>query len=278
MRTFAAVLVLGTILGASGCAKQPSELVKASIEKQLPFCTFAVNPSSSDGESDMADAIMRLASLADANISNKSWRTDDTESNVTATFDSEETEFSCDYVKGEDGEWEISKARRNGEEVYDAAVAKQLEAKFKAEKEAREAEELLVKRATWTERGFSNVDYKYYEKHSQQWEGGYSGPTVEVVCDPEGAYVKYDDGTVRFGDRPDVDFTVIKKNGEETVVTMDLTSSGAFGEKRQTSIGEQVYRTDDASTAAINMLKSATEISVGASTFRMDDLSQIPCI
>ena len=278
MRKFAAVLVLSTILGASGCAKQPSELVKASIEKQLPFCTLAVNPSSSDGDSVMANALMRLASLADTNISNKSWKTDDTESNVTATFNSEETEFSCDYVKGADGEWEFSKARRNGEEVYDAVVAEQLKAKFKAEKEAREAEELLVKKATWKETGFSNVDYKYYEKRSQQWEGGYSGPSLEVVCDPEGAYVKYDDGTVHFGDRPDVDFTVTKKNGEETVASMDLTSSGAFGEKRQTSFGEQVYRTDEATTAAITMLKSATEISVGASTFRMDDLSQIPCI
>ena len=136
-KTTSIILVIVLVLAVSLVAfftfitadKQPTEIQKAKIEQRISFCTVAL----SEGlESPVEIGILALNILqqffgADTEIEDKHWKVKETALGeiINVTFNSEGTEFSCDF-RYVDNYWDIHRVKRNGETVYqrDTFIAK----------------------------------------------------------------------------------------------------------------------------------------------------------
>lgn len=281
------LLALGFLVS---CGKVPSEAQKAQLEPLLIGCSISVNPTSLDDDNPFA-ALARLGNLSE--FTNKGWSLSDDETLITANFGADTTAFECDFVKDQEGEWDIEKVRRNGEEVYDRATAVAKRAELEAEKEAKEEAERIEREkqkekerkaeiSKWREKGYSNATYKYYAKYPLAWnQGMWNSPELRIVCDPDYPRFQLADSNIRMMGRANVEFQFKDSQGKWPKVTttlINLTSSGNAGEAYESVMGEDVRLTKSSNAKAIKILKASSSVDVDGMTFTVDDISQVPCI
>jgi len=281
------VCVLGCLF-LVGCGKQPTELQKAVIEKQLLGCLTSVTTQVGAEEENLFSAISSLSTKAGdmAEGSSIKWKIVETPTEtITMAFSLPDTKYSCDYTKEENANtWGLQEVRRNNEVVFN--LEDDLEAKAENEKiaeakalaEARaEEEKRVAETKKWHERGYSNAAYKYYEKRQvDAMSGYYSGPTIAIICDPESPRVKYEGGSFSYGDKRDVSFVFVQEQ-EEVAKKFDLTSSGAIG-KYTKDMFSGVYSDEGKTKEFIALLKSSTAVKIDGFTFNIDDITEVPCL
>jgi len=298
MKSIRCLSPLIALVVLTSCGKEPTETQKAQLEPLLIGCSISVNPTSLDDDNPFA-ALARLGNLSE--FTNKGWSLSDDETLITANFDADTTAFECDFVKDQEGEWDIEKVRRNGEEVYDRVIAEAKRAELKAQREAKEEaerlerekkreaerlerekqkeEERLAEIAKWREKGYSNATYKYYAKYPLEWnQGMWNSPELRIVCDPDYPRFQLDDSNIRMMGRANVEFQFKDSQGKVTRTLINLTSSGNAGEAYESVMGEDVRLTKSSNAKAIKILKASSSVDVDGMTFTVDDISQVPCI
>ena len=297
-----------------GCGKpQPSEEQKARIDgESIMQCLVLVNRNPDDIEKSIFSAFALLAEATDklSSISEKDWELLDADSELILTsFTQGSVDYDCEFSLL-DGV-ELQKVKRNGEEVYNKVIndgiVQEIERK-KAEKEAselkarkekeaaelkarkekeaaelkarkeKEAAELKRKLETWIEKDYSNVSYSYYEKHHNNSKAKYDDETIAVVCDPDYARVKFDDGNLHFSGQEKVEFKFHLKNGKNESHRFDLTSNGGIGIKVESSYMTRIGLSKERNSFFIKKLKESKAIEVNNLIFNMNDVTQIPCI
>jgi len=282
------VLVTTVILITACGGKEPPEVLKADLEKDLIGCLVSKNAKPDDEDvPGLADAFSMLGKLANSEIKNKKWSMSSDESSVTAKFSSDTTNFECDFSLDDQGEWNLEKVRRNGEEVFDSATHKAALSVIKERKEAerkkREAEkeaERLKEIATWKERGYANVSYKYYEKRHANSSGGYGETTLKINCKPEeGPNFEFKESDYSMSGKRDVEFK-FEQDGQWVSKKFDLTSSGRVGvyKDREYFTTGEIYFDDVKNKEFLTSMKSSSKLEVKGFIFNMDDLSQVPCL
>ena len=275
---------IAILLTACG-GKEPSEVLKADLQDDLVGCLVLTNAKPDDEDlPGLADAFSLLANLASSEIKNKKWSMSDEEDSVTAKFLSDETKFECDFFLDDEGEWDIEKVRRNGEEVFDWATHKAalsaIKERKEAEKEREEAEkeaQRLKELATWNERGYSNASYKYYEKRHENSSQSYSESTLHIDCKPEGPRFQFNESNFSMSGERDLEFK-FQRNGEWNSKAFDLTSSGRIGLYSSKGFMDDVYSDDAQNKKFLSLMKSSSKVEVKGFVFNMDDLSQVPCL
>lgn len=290
MKSIRCLSPLIALVVLTSCGKEPTETQKAQLEPLLIGCSISVNPTSLDDDNPFA-ALAMLGNLSE--FTNKGWSLSDDETLITANFGADTTAFECDFVKGQEGEWDIEKVRRNGEEVYDRATAVAKRAELEAEKEAKEEAERIEREkqkeeerkaeiSKWREKGYSNATYKYYAKYPLAWnQGMWNSPELRIVCDPDYPRFQLDDSNIRMMGRANVEFQFKDSQGKWPKVTrtlINLTSSGNAGEAYESVMGEDVRATKSSNAKAIKILKASSSVDVDGMTFTVDDISQVPCI
>lgn len=286
-----------------GCGKpQPSEAQKARIDGQsIMQCLVLVNRNPDDTKEDIFSALKLYAEATDKllSISEKNWELLDADSELILTsFTQGSIDYDCEFSLS-DGV-ELQKVRRNDEEVYNKVINDKIvneikrkksekeaaELKARKEKEAaelkarkeKEAAELKIKLETWREKGFSNVSYSYYEKHYNNSKAKYNDETIAVICDPDFARVKFDDGNLNFSGQEKVEFKFHLKNGKSEAHKFDLTSNGGIGIKINSDYMTRIGLSKERNSFFIKKLKESNAIEVNNLVFNMDDITQIPCI
>jgi hypothetical protein len=238
-----------------------------------------VNRNPDDTEKDVFSAFALLAEATDklSSISEKDWELLDAESELILTsFTQDSVDYDCEFslLNGV----ELQKVRRNGEEVYDKVINDGIVQEIERKKADKEAAELKRKLETWIEKGYSNVSYSYYEKHHNNSKAKYDDETIAVVCDPDYARVKFEDGNLNFSGQEKVEFKFHLKNGKNESHRFDLTSNGGIGVKVESSYMTSIGLSKERNSFFIKKLKESNAIEVNNLIFNMDDVTQIPCI
>ena len=295
---FCTVIII-TSFFLSSCGKQPTEVVKASLEKNSLECMLALTTpikSMEELKENSGDFLGALGQLGEAftnlgekasSVSGRSWLLEesDDKAKVTMTIKTQDTKFDCIFESDDDKTWTLTKVDRNGETVFDLISHTENQAKNEKlkeevailEKERKERERVEAIK-TWQEKSYSNVDYKYYRKRHVDSQSDHAGSELDIICDPDGVRVKFDDGKLRFDDQPQVPFFF---SSGDTVKEMkfDLTSNGAIGKFKDSSYGiGSVYTDLTESERFIAALETYETVVVKKTTFNIDDLSQVPCL
>ena len=223
---FCTVIII-TSFFLSSCGKQPTEVVKASLEKNSLECMLALTTpikSMEELKENSGDFLGALGQLGEAftnlgekasSVSGRSWLLEesDDKAKVTMTIKTQDTKFDCIFESDDDKTWTLTKVDRNGETVFDLISHTENQAKNEKlkeevailEKERKERERVEAIK-TWQEKSYSNVDYKYYRKRHVDSQSDHAGSELDIICDPDGVRVKFDDGKLRFDDQPQVPF------------------------------------------------------------------------
>lgn len=308
MKSIRCLSPLIALVVLTSCGKEPTETQKAQLEPLLIGCSISVNPTSLDDDNPFA-ALARLGNLSE--FTNKGWSLSDDETLITADFRADTTAFECDFVKDQEGEWDIEKVRRNGEEVYDRVIAEAKRAELKAQREAneeaerlerekkreaerlerekkREAERLerekqkeeerLAKVSQWREKGYSNATYKYYAKYPLTWnQGMWNSPELRIVCDTDYPRFQLHKGG-SWMPRGSVEFQFKDSKGNTTKIAIALDANGGAGEAYKSVLGDDARPTKESNAKVIKILKASSSVDVDGMTFTVDDISQVPCI
>tara|TARA_B110000879_G_scaffold110418_1_gene147800 strand:- start:2187 stop:3098 length:912 start_codon:yes stop_codon:yes gene_type:complete len=296
------VLIAGFIGGCS-MSEQPTEIEKSLIEKQAMECMIAVNTQrgipkeSSDwdfsGLESLTGALASMAELADdasnplKNPTKKKWSVEGENENrkISMSFKLSDKSFQCDFLK-RSAEWDLVEVRRNDEIVFnlteDLAAKEEnnrLFMELKAEKEKLKKEEEEKKIKQWTEKSYSNVSYKYYEKRHIDSRSSYSEPVLKVDCKPDDPLlVKYDHGG--FSGKKAINLIITNINGEvdDSLKDIAVDQYGRMGlvVEKEYSFG---INTDNSASLRLAALSSSiSSIELDGFTFNFDDISQVPCL
>ena len=310
------VCFVGGILVVSGCSKQPTEMQKAAIEKEMTTCLVRVNEdpigdSADEFFGEMVEMLTGMAGMAKKLIliSNKNWELIEEEGRPTLVnleFKSEGTKFSCDYIYESESGFDLKEVRRNNEVVYNREInqkilkekrarlakeeeiererlAKEEEAERIAEEERRErlAKEKEEKRIAdiklWHEKEYSNATYKYYQKRHVKSKGNYNDPSLKIDCNPEGVTVKLDDRNIRLSSRKGVRFKFLISD-QSTIESFDLTSGGTVGRWQKGIFLGDVFTDLRETHRFLDLLETANSVTAAGVTFNVDDYTQVPCL
>ena len=113
-------LTLGMlVLFLAACGKQPSEIQKAAVEREILGCLLSVNETL-EGEPDGLDGMLQMLSNMPSpdGIKDRKWKLDEDQSLISLSFDLNETKYNCDYLPDESGKMNIERVARNDEEVF----------------------------------------------------------------------------------------------------------------------------------------------------------------
>ncbi|MDC0995060.1 hypothetical protein OAT01_04985 [Pseudomonadales bacterium] len=279
-------LTLGMlVLFLAACGKQPSEIQKAAVEREILGCLLSVNETL-EGEPDGLDGVLQMLSNMPSpdGIKDRKWKLDENQSLISLSFDLNETKYNCDYLPDESGKMNIERVARNDEEVFNRKINDgiKLEKERLAEIERQEKERLAeIERqetiGTWEEKSFSNVSYNYFQKRHRSSQLGSSEPLIKVLCDPEGLRVEYESGSFSLNATRGKEFRFISGT-DKTEVNFDLDSSGHVGKWKANSIGGDVYRSVGETHRFLDLLENATTVVIDGFEFDSDNLSEVPCL
>ena len=201
------------------------------------------------------------------------------------SFKLSDKSFQCDFLK-RSAEWDLVEVRRNDEIVFnlteDLAAKEEnnrLFMELKAEKEKLKKEEEEKKIKQWTEKSYSNVSYKYYEKRHIDSRSSYSEPVLKVDCKPDDPLlVKYDHGG--FSGKKAINLIITNINGEvdDSLKDIAVDQYGRMGlvVEKEYSFG---INTDNSASLRLAALSSSiSSIELDGFTFNFDDISQVPCL
>jgi hypothetical protein len=291
MKNYVFILMISVFLAS--CSKQPSEIQKANVEKELVQCIVMTNedPRGDEVGGNLFTLLSAYGGMVEKaeSIDSKSWQLfDESEPHtINVKFKIDDITYSCDYSDSENG-IELVEVRRNKEAVFnkkenDIIVANKkarLEAEV-AEKARLEAEAKEAKRlqeiSTWKEMSYSNAAYKYYQKRHKESNDSWGEPLLKVECNPKFPQVEFDDGQLRFDGQKQVEFgfTVQEKN---IIKKFDLNYNGTVGTWDDSGWVSTVRVESKPNQEFIDLMKNASDISVAGFSFNTDDLTQIPCI
>ena len=268
-------------------SEQPTEIEKSLIEKKILNCMVAVNtqrgiPEETEGLDfgALADLGASLSELAEDSSPTKqvekSWRVEGENENrkISMMFDIKDKSFQCDFEK-KNAEWELYEVKRNGEIVFNLIEDQSAKAENK-----RLGEELKAKKIKqWSEKSYSNVSYKYYQKRHVNSDSGFMEPVLKVNCKPDDTpYIIYDHGG--FTGKESIDLSITMKSGEinNSLTNIALDQYGYMGKivKEEYSFGINTDR-----STSLMLAKKASDISsveLEGFTFNFDDISQVPCL
>ena len=273
-----------SVLIINGCSPQPSETQKAAIENEIVSCLMAVNEdrrgdSIGSGIGGFIAALEGLTSRVDT-ISNRQWELiggSDNPALINLEFRSGDTDFSCDYLENPEAGFELAEARRNGEVVYNQELNQKI-IEEKKERLAMQAEEERVAQIKlWHEGGYSNVEYKYYDKKHLLSRDSFNEPILRVVCRPEGPTIGLEGRPFSMTGHRDVQFDFLISD-QSTTEFFDLTTAGTVGVWTQSVFVNDVELDLSENHRFLDLLETATSISTAGVTFNVDDYNQVPCL
>lgn len=268
---FSSTLIVTLFISA--CSRQPSEVDKAEISKQILPCFTSVTAKVGGKEEGLFDSLAELTtSLADINPSSieKKWKLISNDS-VLLTIETKNTKYECTYSKEKDSNWMLSKVSRNSEEVFDAVKNKENTKKNEEARAAKEKAESEAYTSTWHEKEFSNAAHKYYEKpHEKATKHDFDAPSIKIECDPKGTTFQY--GGASFSEK------VVQVSFDGSPLeSIQLTSSGLIGSKQKIGWLTDVYPDEKLDKKFRARLFSSKSVVIDGFTFKIDDLSQVPC-
>lgn len=303
IKSFSYFFILILIVGCSQ-NEQPTEIEKSIIEQKTFQCMLAINtqrgiPDDPDdwdfGAFDqMTGALNSMAELADdasnpiKNPTQKKWKVTEIDNTrkITMSFDLSDKSFDCDFIQPE-VEWMLYEVKRNNEIVfnYDEDEAakeenKELGMELKAERERIKKEEEEKKIMQWTEKGYSNVAYKYYEKRHVKSTNSFNEPVLKVDCDPSDQYtlIKYDHGG--FSGKRGLDVIITMKDGsvDDSLKGIAVSEYGSLGR-----LEESEYSFSDTTDGMTSLMLGALagsikSLELDGFKFNFDDITQVPCI
>jgi hypothetical protein len=257
---------------------------KAAIDSDIMSCLMGVNEdprgdSVGSGIGNVFAALEGLASRIES-VSNKQWELIEEEGSralVNLEFRSEDTNFSCDYLDNSETGFELAEARRNGEVVYNQEINQRI-IEEKEERLAMEEEEQRVSQIKlWHEGGYSNVEYKYYDKNHLLSQGDFNEPALRVVCRPERMTIGLEGQPLSMTGHRGVQFNFLI-SGQTTIESFDLTTNGTVGIWTESDFISDVEDDPDETHIFLDLLESATSITTAGVTFNVDDYTQVPCL
>ena len=271
----------------SGCGKQPTEMQKAQIEQQILGCLTAVTTQVGAESSDIFSGLTSLTNKVGSadDMSKPSWKLKSgTPETVNMSMKVADTKYSCDYVKRTGAEYNLIEVRRNNEVVFNLAddekaraENKRLAEEKRLEEERQKELERVEKIKEWTERSYSNVSYKYYEKrHVADSLNSYSSPKLKIECNPKGVEFEYDRSVIGSETR-DHPFSFLI-DGEKVEKKFDLTDNGAIGKYNDDNWFNKVGSDKKKQAEFMALFKKSEAVFVDGFEYRVDDLSQIPCM
>ena len=145
-------LTLGMlVLFLAACGKQPSEIQKAAVEREILGCLLSVNETL-EGEPDGLDGMLQMLSNMPSpdGIKDRKWKLDEDQFLISLSFDLNETKYNCDYLPDESGKMNIERVARNDEEVFNRKINDGI----KLEKERLAEIERQETIGTWEEKSF----------------------------------------------------------------------------------------------------------------------------
>jgi len=259
------------------CGKQPTELQKAQIEEQLISCLTAV--TTQIGAEDTNDIFSGLSSLSSklgsGDISKINWKiVNNNPETVNMSVKAADTKYSCDYVQKIDSpKYQLIEARRNNQVVFNLENDK----KAKIENERLQEEKRIEEIKKWTERSYSNVSYKYYEKrHIADKENNYSSPKLKIECNPKRMEFELDRFSI--GNEIRQHPFVFLINGEKIEKKYDLTDQGSIGIYDEDNWINKISYSKKKQDEFMALFVKSEAIFVDGFEYHIDDLSQIPCL
>lgn len=272
-KTIASILLIS---GLAACEKQPSEMQKAQIEQQVLGCITAVTTQVGAEESDVFSSLTSLASKVGSasDMSNPTWKLKGgTPEIVNVSLKLGGIKYSCDYAQSADSpDYQLIEARRNNEVVFNLVD----DEKAKDENERIKELERVENIKEWTEHSYSNVSYKYYEKrHVADSLNNYGSTKVKIVCNPEGVNFEFDRNSYTGSRNHPFSFLI---DGQKVEKKFDITSYGKIGKYDEDNWGDKIGNDKKKQAEFMALLVKSEAIFLDGFEFRLDDLSQIPCL
>ena len=202
---------------------------------------------------------------------------------IIADFTFNDTAFSCEFA-GAAHDYKLMKASRNGEVVFNYIEAEALVESVKNKEKRKKLENLKKANemieairaseiSTWKRVGYSNVEYKSYIKRHINSEVKSSSPQIKVTCYTEGDLAISLPNTGAKGSGYKIVFT--GQDGD-FIHKFDISYFGDIG--KQSNYSNQINSDKSESLRFAELMKRHHAITINDLTFKMDDLSQIPCL
>lgn len=267
------VLVILPSLIFSACAKQPSEVDKAEISKEILSCLTSVTTKVGGKEQGLFDAIGEITtSLSDMDLpsAKKEWELM-SGGNITLTIKTDKTKYECEYAKSEDSNWGLIKVRRNSEEVFDSVKNAENIRANEAARLAKEKAEQEAYVSTWHEKSYRDASYKYYEKpHEGAESGSYNSPSLIVSCNPKGTEFRYG-GSLMSERVVEVSFD------GSPIENVQLTDFGSIGIKEKVGYMTMVLSDKAQEKRFLQKLFASKELTIDGIKFKTGNLNEVPC-
>ena len=289
------LLPILSLLIIVGCSQneQPTEIEKSLIEPMSMQCMIAVNtqrgipddPNDLDfGVLDqMTGAISSMTELMNdvGNPTKKKWKVSniDDQRTISMSFGLSDKDFDCDFIQPEI-QWKLYEVRRNNEVVFnfdEDRLAKEENQKLAIELKAKEkAKEIML----WTEKNYSNVSYKYYEKQHSKSSDSFMEPVLKVDCNPDDlyTYIKYDHGG--FSGKKGLNIVITMKDGriDDSLKDIAVSSTGLLGTLQENEYSFEVSTDGMTSLMLGSVAGSISSVELDGYKFNFDDIAQVPCI
>lgn len=202
---------------------------------------------------------------------------------IIADFTFNDTSFSCEFSDAT-YDYKLMKASRNGEVVFNYIEAEALIESVKNKEKSKKLENLKKANemietmraseiSTWKRVGYSNVEYKSYIKRHINSELKSSSPQIKVTCYTEGDLAISLPNTGAEGSGYKIKFT--NQDGD-FIHKFDISYFGDIG--KQSNHLNQIYSNKSESLRFAKLMKKHHTITINNLIFRMDDLSQVPCL
>lgn len=287
-RTFKTAASVISITLLTACGKQPTEMQKAQIEKQILGCLTAVTTQIGAEEENIFTSLNSLSSKIGSveDMSKPKWKITGKNSEiVNMTLILTGTKYSCNYVQEQNNpEYQLVEVQRNKEVVFslsDDEAARAENEKLAEQKKVEDERKKELARAEkikkWVEKSYSNVSYKYYEKrHIADIDNNYSSPKLRITCNPKRKKFELD----RFSISNEIQnhpFTFLI-DGKKVEKKYDLTDQGAIGVYNPDNWINKVSWSQNKQDEFMNLFVKSEAIFVDGYEYHVDDLSTVPCM
>ena len=228
-------------------SKQPTEIEKADVSEKVIQCFSAVTTKigqEPQGIFDMMATISLSLSEFTPEKIKKSWSLLDN-GNIILTVDNGETKYMCEYQKSSDNTWELFTVHRNSEKVFN-----------KIEDDNNRNKNRIMYISKWHEKSYSNVNYKYYEKHDEGADQESERPTLRISCNPEGTRFQFGAGTWSSEKKVKVSFD------NAPIEEYQLTSSADIGNQIKSAYGSYVVSDTQKDIARKKYMKTNINLKI----------------
>lgn len=198
---------------------------------------------------------------------------------ITLSFNLNDTKFLCEY-DNESQSPNLIRVSRNNQIVFDAREVEKLkeiadeikEKKIIEQKEYIDLKKKLddeansYRKALWRVQKYSNVEYKSYLKHHEKTEFKSQSPSLKVTCMPSGPSIYFENSSIYNQNAYPIYFM---KKGVSSKYHFNISGF-------ESEVGG--YASPKELSKFISLMKDAETITFNNSTFKIENLGQVPCL